>query len=115
MYRSQFRADQRRSRGERFNREPSPDPAGTPKEAVSKIQAMPEREAFMTQAGDISRPSKTGEFDVAVRIINGALLACTACRASTMSLFKAVSLTQNAFQEHGVSAQCHSSVLAKRH
>ncbi|WP_172163222.1 hypothetical protein [Paraburkholderia elongata] len=32
----------------RFNREPSPDPAGTPKEAVSKIQAMPEREAFMT-------------------------------------------------------------------
>ncbi|MGF6899729.1 hypothetical protein [Paraburkholderia sp. GAS348] len=56
----------------RFDKALSPGPASTPEEAVSEIQATPERKAFMIQASDISHPSKPGEFDGAVQMINGA-------------------------------------------
>jgi 3',5'-cyclic-AMP phosphodiesterase len=46
-----------------FNKEANKDVAATLKEAVSKINALPSRPAFMLHTGDLSHLAETEEFD----------------------------------------------------
>lgn len=57
-----------------FNKPANPDPAGTLKEAIAKIEGLPVKPAFMIHTGDITHLSKPGQFDDAERIIGEAKL-----------------------------------------
>ncbi|MDE1181016.1 metallophosphoesterase [Paraburkholderia sp.] len=57
-----------------FSKDPNLDPASTLEAAISKIQAMPSKPAFMIHTGDISHLSKPDEFDAASQIVNTARL-----------------------------------------
>ncbi|HXW72345.1 MAG TPA: metallophosphoesterase [Methylocella sp.] len=57
-----------------FNKPANPDPAGTLKEAIVKIAALPKNPSFMIHTGDITHLSKPGEFDDAQQIIGSAKL-----------------------------------------
>ena len=53
-----------------FDRPANPNVNGTLEEAIAKIEALPEKPAFMIHTGDITHLSKRAEFDDADRIIS---------------------------------------------
>jgi len=53
-----------------FDKPANPNALGTLEEAVAKINALPQKPAFMIHTGDISHLSKVKEFDDADRIIS---------------------------------------------
>ncbi|MBS0333705.1 MAG: metallophosphoesterase, partial [Proteobacteria bacterium] len=55
-----------------FNKPANPDAAGTYKEAVAKIMALPKKPDFIIHTGDITQLSKDQEFDDADQIIGAA-------------------------------------------
>ncbi len=57
-----------------FDKPANPNALGTLEEAINKINAMPEKSAFMIHTGDITHLSKPSEFDDAERIISQARL-----------------------------------------
>ena len=52
-----------------FNKEANPDVAATLREAVAKLNALPERPAFVLHTGDITQLAKPSEFDTANEIL----------------------------------------------
>src|SRR3974377_1767536 len=58
-----------------FDRAPNPNALGTLEEAITKVNALSQKPAFMIHTGDISHLSKEKEFDDADRIISQARLA----------------------------------------
>jgi 3',5'-cyclic AMP phosphodiesterase CpdA len=52
-----------------FNKEANPDVAGTLREAVAKINALPSPPAFVVHTGDVTHLSKPEEFDIAQQIL----------------------------------------------
>src|SRR6185503_15624310 len=52
-----------------FNKEANTDVTGTLREAVAKLNALPERPAFVLHTGDISQLAKPGEFDTANEVL----------------------------------------------
>ena len=55
-----------------FGREANPDVPATLQAAVDRINALPQRPAFLLHTGDISQLARPGEFDTAEQIIRGA-------------------------------------------
>lgn len=55
-----------------FSKPANPDARATFREAVAKIQALPDRPAFIVHTGDVSQLSKDSEFDDADQIIKEA-------------------------------------------
>jgi 3',5'-cyclic AMP phosphodiesterase CpdA len=53
-----------------FDKPANPNARGTLEEAVARINALPDKPAFMIHTGDISHLSKVSEFDDADRIIS---------------------------------------------
>jgi 3',5'-cyclic AMP phosphodiesterase CpdA len=54
-----------------FNKEANPDVAGTLKQTIAYVNAMPVRPAFTLHTGDISHLSKPEEFDTAAQLLSG--------------------------------------------
>ena len=54
-----------------FSKEANKDVTATLREAVGKLNALPERPAFVLHTGDISQLSKPGEFDTADQVLRG--------------------------------------------
>jgi Icc protein len=54
-----------------FNKEANKDVAGTLKEAVAKINALPNTPAFMLHTGDLSHLAEPEEFDTLEQILKG--------------------------------------------
>ena len=54
-----------------FNKEANTDVTGTLREAVAKLNALPERPAFVLHTGDITQLAKPSEFDTANEILKG--------------------------------------------
>ena len=52
-----------------FDKPANPDALGTLKEAIGKINALPQKPSFMIHTGDITHLSKDGQFDDADQII----------------------------------------------
>ena len=52
-----------------FNKEANPDVTGTLREAVAKLNALPQRPAFVLHTGDITQLAKPSEFDTANEIL----------------------------------------------
>jgi plastocyanin len=52
-----------------FNKEANTDVTGTLREAVAKLNALPERPAFVLHTGDITQLAKPGEFDTANEVL----------------------------------------------
>jgi hypothetical protein len=57
-----------------FNKAPNPDSAGTFKEAIQQVRALPTQPAFMIHTGDVSQLAKPEQFDTAEQIIKEAAL-----------------------------------------
>ena len=57
-----------------FDKPANPNALGTLTEAIGKINALPQRPAFMIHTGDITHLSKPAEFDNADQVIKGAKL-----------------------------------------
>jgi 3',5'-cyclic AMP phosphodiesterase CpdA len=55
-----------------FNKPANPDAAGTLREAIAKIKALPAKPAFMIHTGDVTHLSKDEEFDTADQLIKEA-------------------------------------------
>src|SRR5215471_9120983 len=55
-----------------FNKPANPDAAGTLREAIAKIKALPVKPAFMIHTGDVTHLSKNEEFDNADQLIKEA-------------------------------------------
>ncbi|MER9119172.1 metallophosphoesterase [Mesorhizobium sp. M0954] len=55
-----------------FDKAANPQAIDTLKEAIGKIQALPQKPAFMIHTGDITHLSKVAQFDNAAQIIGGA-------------------------------------------
>jgi 3',5'-cyclic AMP phosphodiesterase CpdA len=55
-----------------FNKPPNPDARATYREAVAKIQALPQKPDFIIHTGDVSQLSKDQEFDDADQILSEA-------------------------------------------
>jgi Icc protein len=55
-----------------FNKDPNPDARTTFREAVARINAMPQKPAFILHTGDVSQLSKPAEFDDADQILKEA-------------------------------------------
>jgi Icc protein len=55
-----------------FHQPANPDPAGTLRESIAKVKAMPAQPAFLVHTGDISHLSKEEEWDTAVQLIGEA-------------------------------------------
>jgi len=55
-----------------FDKAANPHAIDTLKEAMGKIQAMPQKPSFMIHTGDITHLSKAAQFDNAAQIIGGA-------------------------------------------
>ena len=53
-----------------FDKPANPNALGTLEEAIGKVNALPQKPAFMIHTGDISHLSKVSEFDDADRIIS---------------------------------------------
>jgi hypothetical protein len=51
-----------------FNKPANPDALGTLREAVAKVKAMPTQPSFIIHTGDITRLSKSAEFDDADKV-----------------------------------------------
>jgi Icc protein len=54
-----------------FSKEANPDVTGTLQLAVDRLNALPDRPAFVLHTGDISQLSKATEFDTADQVIRG--------------------------------------------
>src|SRR5579859_1328677 len=54
-----------------FNKEANPDVAGTLKETISFVNAMPVKPALTIHTGDITHLSKPEEFDHAAQLLSG--------------------------------------------
>jgi len=54
-----------------FNKEANPDVAGTLKETIAYVNAMPIKPALTIHTGDISHLSKPEEFDLAQQLLSG--------------------------------------------
>src|SRR5262245_53569435 len=54
-----------------FAREPNKDVAGTLKQAVAKINALPEPPAFVLHTGDLTHLAKPEEFDACAEVLKG--------------------------------------------
>jgi 3',5'-cyclic AMP phosphodiesterase CpdA len=54
-----------------FNKEANPDVAGTLKETIAYVNAMPVKPALTIHTGDISHLSKPEEFDLAQQLLSG--------------------------------------------
>jgi 3',5'-cyclic-AMP phosphodiesterase len=54
-----------------FSREPNKDVAGTLKQVVAKINALPEAPAFVLHTGDVTHLAKAKEFDDAAEVLKG--------------------------------------------
>jgi len=52
-----------------FNKEANPDVAGTLREAVAKLNALPQPPAFVLHTGDITQLAKPAEFDIANEVL----------------------------------------------
>src|SRR5919204_6624605 len=52
-----------------FNKEANPDVTATLQVAIDRLNALPQRPAFVLHTGDISQLSKPGEFDTADQVI----------------------------------------------
>ena len=57
-----------------FNKPANPDALGTLKEAIGKVNSLPDKPAFMIHTGDITHLSKPEQFDNAEKIIGEAKL-----------------------------------------
>src|SRR5258706_12581539 len=57
-----------------FNQAPNPNPLATLEEAIAKVDALPQKPAFMIHTGDITHLSKPAEFDNADQVIGKAKL-----------------------------------------
>ncbi len=55
-----------------FDKAANPHAIDTLKEAIGKVQALPERPSFMIHTGDITHLSTAAQFDTAAQIIGGA-------------------------------------------
>ena len=54
-----------------FNKEANPDVAGTLKETIDFVNAMPVKPALTIHTGDITHLSKAAEFDLAAQLLSG--------------------------------------------
>src|SRR5215469_11023256 len=54
-----------------FNKAANPDVAGTLQAAIDKINALPQKPAFILHTGDITQLSKPEEFDTAAQLLKG--------------------------------------------
>jgi 3',5'-cyclic AMP phosphodiesterase CpdA len=54
-----------------FNKEANPDVAGTLKQTIALVNAMPVKPALTIHTGDISHLSKPEEFDLAAQLLSG--------------------------------------------
>ncbi|HWF64083.1 MAG TPA: metallophosphoesterase, partial [Rhizomicrobium sp.] len=52
-----------------FNKDANPDVAGTLKETIAKVNAMPEKPLLTIHTGDITHLSKASEFDTASQLL----------------------------------------------
>lgn len=52
-----------------FNKDANPDVAGTLKQSIALVNAMPEQPAFAIHTGDITHLSKAQEFDTAAQLL----------------------------------------------
>jgi 3',5'-cyclic-AMP phosphodiesterase len=57
-----------------FKQAPNPNPLATLEEAIAKVDALPQKPAFMIHTGDITHLSKPEEFDNADQVIGKAKL-----------------------------------------
>jgi len=54
-----------------FNKEANPDVAGTLKESIALINAMPEKPALVLHTGNITQLARPDQFDAAAQILSG--------------------------------------------
>src|ERR1700739_4114533 len=54
-----------------FNKEANPDVAGTLKQTIDFVNAMPVKPALTIHTGDITHLSKPAEFDLAAQLLSG--------------------------------------------
>jgi Icc protein len=54
-----------------FSKDPNKDPAATVREAIQKINALPNAPAFVLHTGDITHLAKPAEFDAAAEVLKG--------------------------------------------
>jgi 3',5'-cyclic AMP phosphodiesterase CpdA len=54
-----------------FNKEANPDVAGTLKECIALVNAMPRQPALILHTGDITQLSKPEQFDMAAQLMSG--------------------------------------------
>src|SRR6266851_302776 len=54
-----------------FAKDPNKDVAGTLKQAVAKINAMPQPPAFVVHTGDLTHLAKPEEFDTTAEVLKG--------------------------------------------
>ncbi len=57
-----------------FNKPANPNPLGTLQKAIDKVNALPEKPAFLIHTGDITHLSKPEQFDDAEKVIGAAKL-----------------------------------------
>jgi 3',5'-cyclic AMP phosphodiesterase CpdA len=62
-----------------FAREPNKDVAGTLKQTVAKINALPEQPAFLIHTGDLTHLAKPAEFDDCAEVLKGAKVGGLGC------------------------------------
>jgi 3',5'-cyclic-AMP phosphodiesterase len=55
-----------------FHKEPNQDVVGTLKLAIEKINALPQRPAFILHTGDLTHLAKPGEFDTVAQVLKSA-------------------------------------------
>lgn len=53
-----------------FNKDANPDVIGSAKQAIAKINAMPDKPAFVLHTGDVTHLSKPSEFDAAQQLLS---------------------------------------------
>ena len=58
-----------------FNKDANPDVAGTLKQTIALIDAMPVKPQFIVHTGDITHLSKPAEFDAAAQLMSGLKVA----------------------------------------
>jgi 3',5'-cyclic AMP phosphodiesterase CpdA len=55
-----------------FSKEPNKDVTGTFQEAVARINALPQRPAFVLHTGDLTHLARPAEFDTVAQVLKGA-------------------------------------------
>ena len=54
-----------------FNKDANPDVAGTLRQSIALVNALPQAPAFIVHTGDITHLSKAAEFDMAAQLLSG--------------------------------------------